>query len=85
MLLHEGLVFFLPLVFALGIRALAWGTGGEAEVSHAAPHRGGKAVAGLCLLVVVAGTATGITMIAAAGFGKEVSFEHGYPTVVPKD
>lgn len=75
----------LPLVFALGIRALAWGTGGDAEVSHAPPHHGGKAVAALCLLVVVAGIVTGITMIAAAGFGKAVSFEHVYPTVVPKD
>jgi hypothetical protein len=74
----------LPLVFALGIRSLAWGTGGDAEVSHDAPHPLGKAVAGLCLVVVVAGVALGISIIAAGGFGKAVSFDHGYPTLVEK-
>ncbi len=28
--------------------------------------------------------ALGITVIVAAGMGKEVSFEHVYPTLVPK-
>lgn len=74
----------LPLVFAFGIRALAWGTGGDAEVSHAAPHPLGKVLAGLCLVVVVAGVVLGISIIASAGFGKAVSFDHGYPTIVEK-
>jgi hypothetical protein len=75
----------LPLVFALGIRALAWGTGGRAEVAGGAPHRLGNVLAGLCLAVVLGGVALGITIIAASGFGKAVSFEHGFPTIVAKD
>jgi hypothetical protein len=85
--LLAGLVFGvgLPVVYALGIRSLAWSEGGDAEVTHAEPHPLGKAVAGLCLLVVLAGVVLGITIIAAAGFGKAVSFEHGYPTIVAKE
>jgi hypothetical protein len=75
----------LPIIYALGIRSLAWGTGGDAEVSHARPHPLGKVVAGVCLVVVLAGVVLGITIIAAAGFGKAVSFEHGYPTIVAKE
>ena len=75
----------LPVVYALGIRALAWGTGGDAEVSHARPHAVGNVVAGLCLLVVVTGVALGILVIAAQGYGKTVSFEHGYPTMAAKE
>ncbi len=75
----------LPLVFAFGVRALAWGAGGSAEVAGGAPHRLGKVLGGLCLAVVLAGVALGITIIAAGGFGKAVSFEHGYPAVVAKD
>lgn len=75
----------LPAIFALGVRSMAWGAGGDAEVSHAQPNPAGRVIAGLCLLVVLAGVALGITIIAAAGFGKAVSFEHGYPTIVAKE
>ena len=75
----------LPVLYALGIRAFAWGTGGDAEVSHARGNPLGKVVAGVCLVVVLAGVVLGITIIAATGFGKSVSFEHGYPTVVKKE
>ncbi len=85
--LAAGLVFGagLPLVYALGIRSYAWGTGGDAEVSPARPHPVGKGLAGLCLVVVLLGVALGITLVVAAGFGKAVSFEHGYPTIVAKE
>ncbi|MEP9365480.1 hypothetical protein ABLE68_21105 [Nocardioides sp. CN2-186] len=75
----------LPLVYALGIRSLAWGAGGDAEVSHARPNPVGTVLAAVCLAIVLAGVALGITIIAAAGFGKVVSFEHGYPTIVAKE
>lgn len=75
----------LPLVFALGIRSLAWGAGGDAEVVRAEPHPLGRVLAALCLVVVLAGVSIGVTIIAATGFGKVVSFEHGYPTVVDKE
>lgn len=75
----------LPMVFAAGIRSLAWGTGGEAEVDTSArPHPLGRVLAGLCFAVVLAGIAVGITIVVASGFGKAVSFEHVYPTLVAK-
>jgi hypothetical protein len=33
----------------------------------------------------VAAVAIGLTVIIATGFGQEVSFEHVFPTFVPKD
>ena len=81
-----GLVFGagLPAVYALGIRALAYGDGGEAEVSHAKPHPVGKLLAYLCFGVVVAGVLLGLTVIVASGFGMEVVFDP-FPSLVPKD
>jgi hypothetical protein len=79
----------LPLIFALGIRSLAWGAGGEAEV-HTTGVTGPKAnpfgtVLGWVLfLVVLAGVALGITFVVATGFGKVMSFDHVYPTIHSK-
>jgi hypothetical protein len=79
----------LPLLFALGIRSLAWGAGGEAEV-HAdgvtgpKPRPIGTVIGWLLFLVVLAGIALGITFIVASGFGKQLSFEHIFPTIVDK-
>lgn len=74
----------MPMVFGLGIRALALGTGGDAEVDHAQPQPIGKVLAALCLLIVLAGVAVGITVVVASGFDKAVSFEHIYPILVKK-
>jgi hypothetical protein len=74
----------LPMIFGLGIRSLALGAGGDAEVDHAQPKPIGKALAALCFLVVLAGVAIGITIIVASGLGKVVSFEHIYPVLVKK-
>ena len=74
----------IPLVFAFGIRALAYGAGGEATTTHGDVHPVGKVLAGVCFALVVAAIALGITVIVASGFGKEVSFEHVFPTLVPK-
>ncbi|MEU4691546.1 hypothetical protein [Actinoplanes sp. NPDC023714] len=63
----------LPAIFALGVRSLAHGgTAGRA---------GGYASFTIVLLAV----ALGITFIVATGFGRELSFEHVYPTLVSKD
>ena len=73
-------------VFALGIRSLAWGTGGAAEVEpQQGPHPVGRVLAAVCFAVVVAGVALGITFIVASGFGKALSFEHVYPTLIDKE
>ena len=79
----------LPLVFALGIRSLAWGEGGTATAGAAggggaASRPAGKPLAVLCFAVVVLAVALGITVIVASGFGKVVSFEHVYPTLTAK-
>jgi hypothetical protein len=75
----------LPAVFAAGVRSLAWGTGGSAEVvADQPPHPAGRVVAALCFAVVLAGIALGLTIIIAAGQGKVVSFDHVYPTIVDK-
>lgn len=76
----------LPMIFAFGVRSMALGVGGDAEVDqgNAAPKPIGKVLAALCFLVVLAGIAIGITIVVAAGFGKAVSFEHIYPVLVKK-
>lgn len=75
----------LPALFAVGVRSLAWGAGGSAEVDTAArPQPLGRALAVACFAVVLAGIALGLTIIIAAGQGKIVSFDHVYPTIVDK-
>jgi hypothetical protein len=79
----------LPTLFALGIRSLAWGAGGDAEVHESgvtgpSPHRIGTVVGWLLFLIVLAGVVLGITFIVASGVGKALSFEHVYPTIVNK-
>jgi len=79
----------LPTLFALGVRSLAYGAGGDAEVheggtSGPAAHPIGTVVGWLLFLIVLAGVVLGITFIVASGFGKALSFEHIYPTIVNK-
>jgi hypothetical protein len=84
--LIAGLVFGagLPAVYALGIRAMAYGDGGDAEVSHARPHPVGRLLAYLCFAIVIGGVALGLTVIVASGFGMEVVFDP-FPTLVEKE
>jgi len=75
----------LPGVFAVGIRSLAFGRGGSAEVDeHAAPHPIGKVLAGLCFLVVAYGVVAGILIVVVSGMGKEISFDHVWPQISEK-
>jgi hypothetical protein len=80
----------LPALFAVGVRSMAWGAGGEAEVHAAgtaaapAAHPVGRLVATVCFLVVVLAVALGITFVVATGMGKTLSFEHTYPTITTK-
>lgn len=79
----------LPLLFALGIRSLAWGAGGEAEVHESGvtgprANPAGTALGYLLFAIVLLGVVLGITFIVATGFGKALSFEHIYPTIVAK-
>ena len=79
----------LPALFAAGIRAMAFGQGGEAEVhatgtAAAAPHPVGRAIAVLCFAIVILAVVLGIVFIVASGFGKALSFSNIYPTIVDK-
>ncbi len=74
----------LPMIFAFGVRSLALGQGGDTEVDHARPRPLGNVLAAICFLLVLAGVALGITIVVASGFGKAVSFEHVFPTLVAK-
>jgi len=74
----------LPMIFAFGVRSLAVGAGGDAEVDHARGKPIGTVLAVICFLVVLAGVALGITIVVASGFGKAVSFAHVFPTLVSK-
>jgi hypothetical protein len=79
----------LPAIFALGVRSMAFGAGGDAEVhesgmSGPTPNPIGTVIAGLLFAVVLLGVVLGITFIVASGFGMKLSFEHIYPTIVGK-
>lgn len=74
----------LPSLFAIGIRSLAYGEGGEAELSHAKGHTIGKIMAGFMFALVLAAITLGILTIVAAGFGKSVTYDHIYPVLVDK-
>lgn len=74
----------LPIVFALGVRSRAVAAGGDAEVDGGRPHSVGNVLAVLCFVLVLLGIALGIAIVVASGFGKAVSFEHVYPTIVSK-
>jgi hypothetical protein len=79
----------LPTLFALGIRSLAYGAGGDAEehqpgVTGPTPRRVGTVAGYACFVLVLLAVALGITFIVATGFGKALSFEHIYPTIVDK-
>ena len=79
----------LPALFALGIRSLAYGAGGEAEVHESGvtgpkPQPLGTVLGYLLFAIVVLGVVLGITFIVASGFGKALSFEHIFPTIVDK-
>jgi hypothetical protein len=79
----------LPALFALGVRSLAYGSGGEAEVHESGvtpptPRPIGTAVAWILFAVVLLGVILGITFIVASGFGKALSFAHVFPVIVDK-
>lgn len=71
----------LPALFAVGMRALAYGHG---EGPRGAHNPAGKPVAWLCFALVLGAIALGIAIIVSAGFGLRVSFEHVLPTLVQK-
>lgn len=80
-----GLIFGagLPAIYALGIRARAYGQGGEAELSHARPHPIGTVLAYVAFGLVIAGVLLGLAVIVGTGLGMELEFTP-WPTLVEK-
>ncbi|MEL4357370.1 MULTISPECIES: hypothetical protein [unclassified Luteococcus] len=74
----------LPALFSVGIRAMAYGVGGDAETSHAAGHPVGKLVGYLCFALVLLSIAMGISIVVSSGLGYKVSFAHVIPTFIKK-
>lgn len=74
----------LPAIFAYGIKAMAYGAGGDAEVDHAAGHRIGTVLGVACFALVAVVIALGIAIIVSSGFGYHVSFEHIFPAFKKK-
>ncbi len=71
----------LPVIFSLGLRALAYGSGGTAEVAvDMKPHPMGKVLAAVCFGVVVVAILLGISWIVASGMGYSLVFDHLIPT-----
>jgi 2-methylisocitrate lyase-like PEP mutase family enzyme len=73
----------LPAVFALGVRFSAAGVGAT-DVQVSTGRAGYRVLGVVCFLVVALAVSLGITVIVASGFGKLVSFEHVWPTLVDK-
>lgn len=71
----------LPAVFALGIRALAWADGGEAEVAGGRPQPLGRVLATACFALVGLGVLLGLAIIVSGGFGVELGLDGLVPTV----
>lgn len=78
----------LPTVFAFGVRALAWGTGGDAEIHETGvtlkPHPLGRLVAYTLFGFVVLAVLLGISYIVAHGLGWTLSFNGVVPVFTPK-
>ena len=71
----------LPVIFSLGMRALAYGAGGTAEVAvDMKPRPAGKVLAVVCFGVVILAILLGISWIVATGMGYSLVFDHLLPT-----
>lgn len=78
----------LPALFAFGVRALAWGTGGDAEIHESGvvpkAHLGGRLVAYTMFSIVVLAVLTGVGYITAHGLGYSITFNGLLPVIAPK-
>jgi hypothetical protein len=79
----------LPALFAAGVRLTSLGVSETPGPDGTLATHGSRplpvALGWLCYLIAALAVLLGITVIVAAGLGKEVSFEHVFPTIVPKD
>ncbi|MBB1513015.1 hypothetical protein H5398_07905 [Tessaracoccus sp. MC1679] len=74
----------LPAIFALGIRALSYGVGGDADATDHVPHPAARVVAYLCFAVVLVAVTAGIGVIVAHGLGMRLVMDGLLPSFVAK-
>lgn len=77
----------LPALFAVGVRSMAWGSGGDAALSGSGTseaHPLGKVIAWVMFTLVVLVVLAGITYIVLHGLGYTVTFNGLIPVVTPK-
>jgi hypothetical protein len=79
----------LPALFAIGVRSTVLANhshdgSASSGVTSSVPPTVNRVVGIVCFVIVVAAVAIGIALIIASGLGKVVSFDHIYPTFVPK-
>lgn len=78
----------LPTIYAFGIRALAWGSGGDAEIHDEGvvlkPHVLGRVVAYTLFGFVVLSVLLGIGYIVAHGLGMSITFDGIVPVFKAK-
>lgn len=79
----------LPALFALGVKFLAWGVGGDAEdhdpdAPLPPPHPVGRIFAYLLFAIVLGAIGLGISYIVAHGLGYQMVFRGVLPSFVPR-
>ncbi len=76
----------MPILFALGVRLLSGpAVTAEGDVAvDSRPSAVSRVLAWVCFAVVAYGVLVGLLVIIGAGQGKVLSFEHVFPTLVPK-
>lgn len=75
----------LPALFAVGVRSFTVaGAAQDSGRSGSVPVPLLRAFGVLCFVIVIAAVAIGLSIIIATGLGQQVSFEHVFPTFVPK-
>lgn len=71
----------LPILFALGVKSVAWANG---DLDGTPRNPAGKAVAGALFAVVVLAIVLGISYIVAHGFGYVIGWDGLLPSVTKK-
>jgi hypothetical protein len=78
----------LPAMFAVGVRALAWGTASEGdspdEDAKLEPTLAGRLVAYTMFALVILAVLAGVGYIVAHGFGMTITFNGLLPVFTPK-
>lgn len=79
----------LPALFAIGVRAMAWGTGGDAAIHDddlmPKPHPVGRVFGVVIFGFVVLVVLLGIGYIVAHGLGYDLGFHGPLPVFTPRD